>query len=286
MDNELYRDIGRRIRQARESLRMSQEELAHHLNYSSPATISYYEGGERKVSIADLRRISATLGLPLSYFLEEDLTPQSHIFQLRAQEVRPAARKPLIDFLMFAANNGSKAPTVPTGVADLRPGKAAERILEFTEIDQPPVVPRRVADRLNVPVYDWLFPDEISGIFVSYNDVVCIGVNEHHPYVRQRFTIAHELGHLVFGSGRELFVDFLEADMVARDEDKTRRSLETKANQFAADLLMPREWIRKDVRHYDFDVTLLAKRYEVSEQALWFRLLTLKLVNQSESEVL
>jgi Zn-dependent peptidase ImmA (M78 family) len=73
--------------------------------------------------------------------------------------------------------------------------------------------------------------------------------------------------------------------MVARDEDKTRRSLETKANQFAADLLMPREWIRKDARYYDFDVTLLAKRYEKSEQAIWFRLLTLKLVNQSESEV-
>jgi len=75
MSSGIYREIGRRIRRAREQLNLSQEELARRLNYQSPATISYFEAGERKVSIADLQRIASILGLPLGYFLNEAATP-------------------------------------------------------------------------------------------------------------------------------------------------------------------------------------------------------------------
>jgi len=95
--------------------------------------------------------------------------------------------------------------------------------------------------------------------------------------VRQRFTIAHELGHCIYADGRDLFVDFGEAEAAARKEDSRQQVLETRANQFAADLLMPWAWVRADVRARSLDTTMLAKRCEVSEQALWFRLLALGL---------
>lgn len=68
MTDTLYREIGRRIRRARENLGISQEDLARRLDYSSPATISHFEAGERRISIVDLQRIAAILGLPTAYF--------------------------------------------------------------------------------------------------------------------------------------------------------------------------------------------------------------------------
>ena len=67
--------------------------------------------------------------------------------------------------------------------------------------------------------------------------------------------------------------------------DPQQQEFETKANQFAADLLMLRTWILQDVaKHSDeLDLTWLAKRYEASEQSLWFRLINLKLIDKSDS---
>lgn len=149
-------------------------------------------------------------------------------------------------------------------------------------MSDPPVMPRQIATHLGVQVFDWEFPEEVSGIFVSEGGGACIGVNQAHPHVRQRFTIAHELGHCIYANGRDLFVDFGEAEAAARREDSRQQALETRANQFAADLLMPRAWMRADVRARGLDTTMLAKRYEVSEQALWFRLLALGLDKDAE----
>ncbi len=74
-----------------------------------------------------------------------------------------------------------------------------------------------------------------------------------------------------------MLVDFSDMEVTALF-DETQRKLESNANQFAADLLMPYDWIRKDFKKPGNDATLLAQRYEVSEQALWFRLKNLKLV--------
>ena len=39
--------------------------------------------------------------------------------------------------------------------------------------------------------------DDVSGFYFREGDRRVIGVNSTHPTVRQRFTIAHELGHAV-----------------------------------------------------------------------------------------
>lgn len=275
----LYKEIGRRIKRARETLKISQEELARKLGYNSPATISYYESGERKISIADLQRIAAELGLKVDDLLNDNINePASFVFRA-AEEVRPAARNLVGGFLTFAQKNGREPLAFPADWKVAAPRKGAAALLKMLEVTQPPVLPHLVAEQLNVPVFDWNFPDEISGIFVRYRSFACIGVNEQHPYVRQRFTIAHEIGHHILDEtdGESIHVDFVEGESVSRKEEKKRQ--EVRANQFAADLLMPKDWLYKDFKNLDRDVTVLAKRYDVSEQALWFRLLALKLVD-------
>lgn len=59
-------------------------------------------------------------------------------------------------------------------------------------------------------------------------------VNSDDTFGRQRFTVAHELGHLLFGDADVQFVDYRNATDLR----------ETRANSFAAELLMPEGGVR------------------------------------------
>lgn len=126
----------------------------------------------------------------------------------------------------------------------------------------------------------------VSGLVVRGADGrVVIGVNSSHHPNRQRFTVAHEIGHfLLHGDSATVFVD--DKMVHFRDDTQTPRAdpREMEANAFAAALLMPDDWLRRDLRDRKIDlsddsaVRSLAARYEVSQQALTFRLINLNLV--------
>lgn len=122
------------------------------------------------------------------------------------------------------------------------------------------------------------FEDSLSGMFIREHGV--IAVNKRHPRVRQRFTIAHELGHAILHARQtSLFVDDLD---ILRREHGQHNPKEMQANRFAAELLMPEERIRRLVEQ-KFDlydeayVAKLARLFDVSAQAFSTRLVTLGL---------
>jgi Zn-dependent peptidase ImmA (M78 family) len=105
-----------------------------------------------------------------------------------------------------------------------------------------------------------------------------IGVNASHPSARRRFTIAHELGHVLLLAHDDLHVD---GKLMLRDatssQGNDRREIE--ANAFAAELLMPVEMLRHEIvlrggidLDDDRDVGGLARIFGVSVQALLIRL--------------
>jgi len=63
--------LGLRIRQAREHLSLSQEDLAAAVGKDQGA-VSEYENGRRKLAVTDLPRFATVLEVPLSYFFEEE----------------------------------------------------------------------------------------------------------------------------------------------------------------------------------------------------------------------
>ncbi len=279
MEQELYRRIGRRIKSAREQLGLSQADLATQLDYNSAATVSHFESGMRKISIEDLFKIANVLQLPVGYFYDQENTPPKQEVRFRATEVRPSVRSEVNAFLAFAQEHSQKAVQFSALKEVTSPGAAAEMMLRRLTISDPPVVPETIAKMLNIPVFEWAFPDEISGLFVVDRGTVCIGVNQSHPKVRQRFTVAHELGHFAFSDGQDLFVDFIDNGTEIRD--KKDQLAEKRANFFAASLLMPRQWLRRDFSELGIDgLSMLSRKYQVSEQALWFRLLNLKLIEE------
>jgi Zn-dependent peptidase ImmA (M78 family) len=129
-------------------------------------------------------------------------------------------------------------------------------------------------------------PDStISGLLFLSDDKPIIGVNVTHHENRQRFTIAHELGHYLLHafSPQALHVDHSFRVMLRDDLSSEGTDMrEIEANLFAAELLMPTEFLNQDLqgkRQVDIEdddfLRELARRYRVSHQAMVFRLTNL-----------
>ncbi len=144
-------------------------------------------------------------------------------------------------------------------------------ILLKLNITQAPIPVERVADLFSLAIIFYpKFPDSISGTIIKDEDLHVIGVNENHSKVRQRFTIAHELGHYIMGHDENSILD----DSFDKNTDKERE-----ANRFASELLMPYELLKLDIEKSPHDIPSLSRKYEVSEQAMAIRLLETRLIN-------
>jgi len=162
--------------------------------------------------------------------------------------------------------------------------RQAQAFLRENRIHTPPVKVETIARKLGITLRYEPFEDDISGVLYRDRAQTIIGVSSFHHPNRQRFTIAHELGHLILHEV-DVHVD-KGYRIVLRDSKSSQAAdpLEIDANRFAAELLMPTQMLQKDVAHYIRDVEdeagldALAKRYGVSRQAMAFRLANLNLL--------
>lgn len=126
---------------------------------------------------------------------------------------------------------------------------------------------------------------DVSGMLLREPDRVIIGVNTSHAPVRQRFTIAHELGHLVLHRGRALILDTpVRVNFRDRTSSLATDREEMEANRFAAALLMPADLVVAEARKappgsVDALVGTLAKRFDVSTEAMSYRLVNLGILS-------
>lgn len=129
--------------------------------------------------------------------------------------------------------------------------------------------PTEVAEQLGVMVvFRPLRSTALSGIhlFVAAIDQSIVMVNSLSPYTRQRFTLAHELGHSQFD--KETIVETISFSA-------TNNYSEKRANAFAGELLLPeaavKEWKPGKPWGEDCDdVAKLANAFGVSfEATLW-----------------
>ena len=165
----------------------------------------------------------------------------------------------------------------------------AQQILEENEVHQPPIPLARI-----VATYGLLIARQsnavsyISGILARERGRNIIGVNTSHSDERQRFTIAHELGHFFLHTQGtdEVHID-RGFDVKFRDNVSAQGSdiEEKEANLFAAELLMPYEFLKRDLAGKEkIDIVddqllqELAQNYEVSQQAMLIRLTQLRVL--------
>ena len=167
--------------------------------------------------------------------------------------------------------------------------RRAEELLQRCEIAKPPVPVRRIAAHLGLQVVDAPPEQELSGFLLSdpSRKLYVIGVNASHHRNRQRYTIAHEIGHCVLGhQGGAIHVDPLRSVHLIERSANSSTGLdpnEVEANAFAAALLMPKPFIEAELaRHPSLLETLddeltrhLAAIFQVSKTAMSFRLANL-----------
>ena len=108
-----------------------------------------------------------------------------------------------------------------------------------------------------------------------------IVVNRNEGPQRKRFTAAHELGHYLLhrhklGVGEHLDRLFDEARN-RNEANPLDYKDEVQANRFAADVLMPRKVIEKYAAPNGSNYAELAQRFDVSRQAMKYRLINLGL---------
>jgi len=163
--------------------------------------------------------------------------------------------------------------------------RLAADLLKRGRVKRAPVPLEKLAVLLDAEIVLQPFVGEVSGIVHRNKDgSAVIGVNSSHNIQRQRFTIAHEIGHLLLHTDENLHVD-KNFPIGLRNElsGQAVNENEIEANQFAAALLMPRDLIAKDVKPLIgedvlFAIRKLSKKYKVSEQAMSIRLSSLRYV--------
>ena len=243
--------VGTRVRQERNRLGLSERALAVRSGLSQPRIHRIETDPQRPIDLGDLSKIAAGLGVSMSSLIE-DSPVRDRVFaaararddgavadalyvacnlieleerlsglgvgdrqQLRLPQVRLPAEGPAAQgcFLAHAVRELWEIPDAPLG-------DIGELIEDFTGAD--------------VAVRD--LPDDVSGLAVTEQTagVAVILANTQVSREHQRFTLAHELGHLLTGDTQ-----------VDTARTSSTSPAERRANSFAGHLLMPEGGVRR-----------------------------------------
>jgi len=172
-----------------------------------------------------------------------------------------------------------------TSDTDLKNGKKrvakklAEQLIKDCHIDTPPVLINTIVQHLHKTLGYQIYcrsselSDKFSGQIAKSGKTVGIMYNKNHHQVRQRFTVAHEIGHLMLEHG------IVISDYKEVIDFKTQSPIEVEANIFGAELIMPGFILRKYLKKkYTESVKKLSEVFNVSEEAMWYKVVEDKLI--------
>lgn len=161
-------------------------------------------------------------------------------------------------------------------MSTMTPREKATEMLNTFASGQIPVPVVEIARKLDIGVFSnpKYQGDKNGHIELNQDGKTLIIVNENQSSGRKRFTIAHEIAHFVYD------MDYLqEHRVIDRDgnaADPTYRKRERRANEFAAELLMPEEQFIKQWIELN-NMERLAAYFGVSRPAATYRAINLGL---------
>jgi len=158
--------------------------------------------------------------------------------------------------------------------------KALELLKKYNKLKIPVPIKNLIKEiGINLSPYD--LGEDVSGVLVVDNGEYRIGYNSTESPARQRFTLAHELGHFMLHKNKqqEVFVDNVTY-MFRKNNARTKDyKIEMEANQFAAAILMPKDLLKKEIEVLDDGfisdhdmIVELSKKFKVSQIAMTYRL--------------
>ena len=252
-------ELGRRLKQARESCGLTQDDIAREMAVSR-ATVAQIELGNRSVSGLELGKLSYLYARDIREFLAPNFSADGLTAVLLRSEddagdgVKAALRdcialghqlRDLETLLGISRSTGSVAsyPSVSLGSKWDSIQSGTQTALEERRrlglgsgpLGDLPALSEAQGIRTGLIA----MPSGVSGLMLSDPTVgLFVVVNRDHAAVRQRFSWCHEYAHLL--------LDRAQMGHVSRESERTDL-LEVRANVFAANFLMPEDGVRQFV---------------------------------------
>lgn len=266
----------------------------------SVTSISNYENGKTDISRENLDKYSKILDFPINFFTSDysyklDISKSSPIF-FRSSRITNGIRdmyeqkyehlmlvhKTLLEYLDFPEVN-IRINTIDT------PRKGFGYTSE--EIESLALELRRSWELGEGPIDNLLETIIENGIIVSKvktslkattdgfskileNTPIIFLNKDRGTVVRDRFSLAHELGHII------LHADVKDVDMKNRD---VFNQVELEANRFASSFLLPANSFSEDILTVDINSLIpLKEKWKVSLKGMVMRLKELNIINQRQ----
>lgn len=158
-----------------------------------------------------------------------------------------------------------------------RINKLAEKIRLALEMTAPPYDPEEAISKLNgIISYDIQDCNTDAYIEKIDEEHFCIHLNQYKHHNRERFTLAHELGHLFLHMGYIIDNEKWNSLSVVEESifyrDNTYSIDEYEANEFAASFLMPFDEFmnvaEKNLDNNRYNLEPISKHFDVSIDAV------------------
>ncbi len=264
---------GKNIKLARESRRMSQKELADKIS-TTQATLSKMEKDLITVSEFFESLIADALGYSRSFF-ELDFKQSTYDSLFYRKRLTISAKDlsaldgniTILSCCIDQLSESIEIPELSIPSIEPNPGKTPEEIAfeirNFLGVGSGPIGNIVSLFEKNGIVVFFIDADteKFDGLTkFTANNTPVIWINSQTPNDRKRFSLAHELGHLV--------MHLRSVDSVQKTEDER----EDEANRFASEFLLPRMQCKMDLLGLRFNDLPYKKQYwKVSKQALIMR---------------
>lgn len=287
-------EIGQRLRIARESAKLRQEDAAERLGMSR-TTVLAIEKGDRRARFEEVRAFAQLYGTSVNALLRDeavhvDLAPKfrkhfgkedaavEDAAKLLAELAQAEVELEALLGIRHVRNYPPERPLLPGDVRTQAEQDATE-LRQWLGLGLSSItdIVTLLEFELGVRVYVRRLEGNISGLF-AYDDKIgaCMLLNANHPRERRTLTAAHETGHLI-STRRQPKVYTVDCRVNSREERY--------AVAFSSAFLMPARAVMQKFKEVTAGsekltrrhVIILAHAFGVSREAIVRRLVDLKL---------
>jgi Zn-dependent peptidase ImmA (M78 family)/transcriptional regulator with XRE-family HTH domain len=281
-ENAMTENFDNRLKAARKMAGFSMDRLAQETGgIITKQAISKYENNKMKPNSQVLNALSKALGVKAEYFFRDSKVSFSGLeFRKRsrlAKKTEDRIKQKTLDFLERyveveeVLNQNAKYKNPLSGLKiknrdDIE--QAAKKLRKKWHLGDAPISNlMELLEDKGIRIYEVDVDDEFDGLSAFVGNIPVIAVRAQNDLVRKRFTIAHELGHIM--------LDF------SADRDHSPEKL---CHSFAGALLLPENIIFAELGRQRSKVTLwelkkLKGIYGISIQAIMARAHNLSIIS-------
>lgn len=297
---DIKKNLGEKIRIARERMGMSQKLLAEKMGFPAHQIISHIETGIRDIKAWELSQMAGILNVDITDLLSFSKTENKSIILWRDEPDNGKEEKEVFFqkkcreyYQLENAASVNKYAELPSYKIDIntfdynKVNELARKVTKELDLGQKPALSleKVLEDQYGVKIwYDDLGEKgSAASTWDSFGPAILM--NSRQAPWRRNYNLAHELFHLVIWKSvpPNIFINNLTLF----------NRFEKFANSFASSVLMPAESILSELDKYvknnsieDVDLVNIARDFDVSTDALLFRLCNLGKIKKQDRDMI